>query len=397
MKKIALLFIILLLFQSNKGQAQTKYQKDFTQFWNDIHQYYAYLEEQQIDWNTVKLLYEPQLEQVHSDAEFITFLESVINELYNGHSSLNTNLSTSNRIVPSGQDIFVEKINNQYIISDIRQGYAAEHAGLKIGMQVVAFNGEDITEQLIPFLPKFTAEPSPKMLEYAIAMLFAGKRDKNRVFKVIDQGAVREIEVDNRRMATSNSLLSSAIWNKNTAYIKINNSLGENELIAAFDLALDSVLRYKNLILDLTETANGGNTTVARGIMGRFIAKQSPYQVHEMSERAYGTVRHWVEYVSPRGKQYTGKLYILVGHWTGSMGEGICIGFDGLKRGKTIGTPMAGLLGAIYNFSLPETHISYQFPVERLYHINGTARAEFRPLIKTKNILETYKIAASIR
>jgi carboxyl-terminal processing protease len=58
-------------------------------------------------------------------------------------------------------------------------------------------------------------------------------------------------------------------------------------------------LTYKNLIIDLTETPSGGNTTVARAIMGRFTDKQLPYQTHEFDEKAYDTKRHWTEYVSP--------------------------------------------------------------------------------------------------
>jgi carboxyl-terminal processing protease len=75
----------------------------------------------------------------------------------------------------------------------------------------------------------------------------------------------------------------------------------------------------------------------------------------------YDTKRHWVEYVSPRKKTYKGNVYILVGHWTGSMGEGIAIGFDALDRATVIGTPMAGLLGAISNFRLTETKIGFNF------------------------------------
>ncbi len=160
--------------------------------------------------------------------------------------------------------------------------------------------------------------------------------------------------------------------------------MGNNNLISIFDKALDSLLNYKNLVIDLTETPSGGNTTVARAIMGRFTDKILPYQVHEFDEVKYQTKRHWVEYVVPRGKTYKGKLYILVGHWTGSMGEGMAIGFDGMKRAKIMGTKMAGLIGAISGFQMTETKIGYQFPTERLYHVNGTPREDFVPGIRTK-------------
>jgi carboxyl-terminal processing protease len=70
--------------------------------------------------------------------------------------------------------------------------------------------------------------------------------------------------------------------------------------------------------------------------------------------------------VYPRKKTFQGKLIVLVGHWTGSMGEGMAIGFDSFKKPLVVGTKMAGLLGAIEGFNLKETNINFQIPTERL-------------------------------
>lgn len=370
---------------------QTKYQKDFNAFWNDINENYAYLDEQKINWKKVKAIYEPRVAKITTNDEFIRFLETVLNELYNGHSSLNTNLNSSNRLVPSGQDIYVEKTGDKFFITDIRKGFGAERSGLKIGMEINSYNGKPIKEQLTKFLPSFTQEHNAKMYQYAIDMLFAGTHNIKREISIVENGTTKTFFPDNYKTAQPDSLLESRVLNKKTAYIKINNSLGNNQLIAAFDSILDTYIHYKNLVIDLTETPGGGNTTVARAIMGRFINKTLPYQKHELDEKQYETKRVWTEYVVPRKTQFKGKVYILVGHWTGSMGEGIAIGFDGIKRGKIIGTTMAGLIGAISNFQMPETRIGFQFPTERLYHINNTPRELFVPAILTKNIEETYQ------
>lgn len=380
--------IFLILFLTcNSMLAQTKYQKDFVEFWTDVNNHYAYLQQQKIDWNKVREIYEPQAVIISDDDEFIQFLESVLNELHNGHSSLNTNLETSNRIIPSGSDMRVEKSGNKFYIKDLRKGFGSELSGLKIGMEIKLFNGNSIEEQLKKFLPKFTDNHNPRMYQYALDMLFAGTHDTKREITVIENGKKKTyfpVTYGNR-----DELLFSEILNKNTACIKINNSLGNNNLIAEFDKTLDSLLQYKNLVIDLTETPGGGNTTVARAIMGRFITQLLPYQIHEFDEKKYQTRRHWVEYVTPRKEIYKGNVYILVGRWTGSMGEGMAIGFNGMKRAKIIGTEMAGLIGAISNFQLTETEIGFQFPTERLYHVNGTAREKFLPEILTQNIEET--------
>jgi len=386
--------ILLFFFTQNTILAQTKYQKDFKEFWSDINEHYAYLDKQNINWNKVKEIYSPQAEKVMNDYDFVQLLERILNELYNGHSSLSTNLNTSNRLCPSGSDMRVEKIGKSYFINDLRKGFGADLTGLKIGMQVTLFNGKPIDEQLKKFLPTFTDQHTPKMYQYALDMLFAGTHDKQREITVNENGAIRTF--DPVSYGNRNELLYCKIIKSNTAYIKINNSLGNNNLISEFDKTLDSLLSYKNLILDLTETPSGGNSTVARAIMGRFTPQLMPYQVHEFDEKDYDTKRHWVEYVGPRKQIFKGNVYVLVGYWTGSMGEGIAIGFDALNRATTIGTSMAGLLGAISNFALTETKIGFQFPTERLYHVNGTAREDFTPRILTKNSEETLAKAKEV-
>jgi len=125
--------------------------------------------------------------------------------------------------------------------------------------------------------------------------------------------------------------------------------------------------------------------------MSRFIDKDMPYQKHEASETMYHIKRSWIEYVSPRKTCYRKDVFILVGHWTGSMGEGIAIGFDGIGKVKIIGTKMAGLLGAIEGFKLSQTNIGFQIPTEKLYHINGTPREKYQPTYLEDNIYDTWK------
>lgn len=387
MKKI-LLFVLLIPVISF---GQTIYQKDFNEFWNNINDNYAYLKQQNIDWAKVKQIYQPQADKIADTTQFIQLLEKVLNELYNGHSSLNRNLNSSNRIIPSGADLLVEKINGKYIITDVRKNFGAELCGLKTGMEITAFNDKKIEGQLQKFLPNYASVYNREMIQYAINMLLAGTHDKQRKITVVNGQGTQNFYPDKLKPKDPGSILTSSLLNESTGYIKINNSLWNYDLISAFDKALDSLINTKTLIIDITETPGGGNTTVARSIMGRFITATLPYQQHEVDENNFTTRRYWVEYVIPRKANYEGKVYILVSHWTGSMGEGIAIGFDALKRAIVIGTKMAGLLGAIDGFELTETKIHYQFPTERVYHINGTPREKYIPGIVTQNIEETYK------
>ncbi len=392
-----LLFSILSLFIGLFGFGQSKYEKDFNQFCELVQQHYAYLGQQKINLDKIKEIYATPVKSVSNNREFIKFLEEVVNEFHNGHISLNTNLPGSGRMVPSGQDLYIERINSRFYITDIRKGYGAELAGLKTGDEIIAFNGKPVEEQAKQFLPKYTNTYNNEMWLYALNKLLAGTHDMKRKITVVRKGQQTDHYPDSLKIISTKAVADHKILNPNTAYIKINNSLGDYELIPEFDKLVDQYLHYKNLVIDLTETPGGGNSTVARGMMGRFISKNSAYQKHEIDESRFDTKRMWIEHVSPRKKQFKGNVYILVGRWTGSMGEGIAIGFDGMRSAKIIGTKMAGLIGAIEGFKLAETGIGFQIPTERLYHINGTPRENYVPGVHTKDMNETYKKLGEIK
>ena len=395
-KKLTLITLFAIC-SANGVTAQNKYEPIFMEFWTDYKNNYAYFEKQGVDWDKVKEIYQPLVKDITTNEDFIRFLERVTHELHNGHVSLNTNLYTSNRIIPSGEDIFAEKTGNRFFITDVRKGSKAEVSGLKPGMEVVKFNGKTIAEQLPQFLPKYANVYDDSMYAYALNMLLAGTYDKQREITVLENGVEKTYFPD---QYTINNIMHHnveyQILDGNIGYIKINNSLGDNVVIKEFDDILDKLMNTKSMILDLTETPGGGNTTVARGIMGRFTDKVLPYQKHRIDEKEFGTIRTWVEYVSPRKNIYKKKLTVMVGHWTGSMGEGMAIGFDAMKRAKIVGTKMAGLLGAIYSFKANNTNIGYSIPAESMYHVNGTPREDFIPKYLTKNEEETYTKALKL-
>lgn len=397
MKRIYFIALTLLLaLYPQNSNSQNIYKEDFLEFWGNCNVNYAYFDEQGIDWNKVKEIYLPATDTIKSKYEFTCFLEQVINEFHNGHISLNQNYTTSNRILPSGSDVFAEKKGNSYYITDVRSGSKAQICGLKPGMEIIIFNGQPVDVQIQKFLPKSIKEYTPAMYEYALNMLLAGTYDVKREFTIKDKGLVKKYAPDDLTVSTIAKLLDYKILDGGIGYIKFNNSLGNYDLIQMFDRALDSLINTKGLILDLTETPGGGNTTIARGIMGRFTTKESAYQKHVIDEKQYGTVRSWIEYVVPRKQIYKGDLVVMVGHWTGSMGEGIAIGFDAMKRAKIVGTKMAGLLGAIYGFSMKNNNINYQIPCEKMYHVNGTPREKFVPKYLSQNNEETYMKALKL-
>ncbi|WP_066405817.1 S41 family peptidase [Flavisolibacter tropicus] len=385
------LFPILLATSSflHAQKLNTKeYKEDFTYFWNTLREDYAYFDKKQTNWNAVKTHYEKGLDTIKSNRDFTFLLEAVFRELYDDHASLNTNTPYSRRLVPSGTDVWAAYVKGKPLILEVRHRFGAEKAGITAGMEVVAINDVAVEQAIAPFLPKTMKNEDPEALNYALRVALAGNHIQPRKLSLKQKDKVTDYFPDTPQMLLENiqypSLVNSAI-NNDIGYIKINNSLYNNELIAAFDSIMANMANTKALILDLRETPSGGNTTVARAILGWFVNKDQFYQKHEIpaEERAYGVKRSWIEIVSPRKGKYYGKPLVVLGsHWTGSAGEGITIAFDGLKRATVIGTRLAGLNGAIYSYSMPNTKIGFSFPVEKLYHVDGTPRELYKPTIE---------------
>ncbi len=253
-------------------------------------------------------------------------------------------------------------------------------------MEIVSINGSPVEQAVSSRIGKCITLFDTEVKNYALKELLAGTYLKQRVFVVKQDGKTITLKPDeiNGNLLDNHkytSLLDFKTIDGSIGYIKFNNSLGETDVIQLFDSALYQLKDTKALIIDLRETPGGGSSVVARGIMSRFIASEMPYQKHVLpnEEKEFQIKRSWLELVSPRGPFTYGKqVIVLVNHWTGSMGEGIAIGFDAL--GKTVaGTKMAGLNGAINRFETSGTKIPFSFPTEQLYHVNGTPRENFTP------------------
>ena len=389
-----LAFILLFLLSSHlislgqDTQITTKqFKEDFNYFITNINDEYCYFEKKQINWQVVKEIYTRAVDTITTRDEFVTILEKVFNEIYDHHAVLNTNTNKSQRLVPSGTDIWAEYINGKPIVTELRRGFGAEAAGMVAGMEVVSVNNIPVESAIAAFLPKALKPVTNEAKSFALRMLLAGNHIKPRKCTLKYQVKEKEYFPDENGLALEHIKYAAKIESKligNTGYIKINDCLYDNELIAAFDSTMETFKNTQSLILDFRETPSGGNTSVAKAIIGWFINEEHFYQKHEYyaEEKSSGIKRSWVEIVSPRKDKYYSKpLAILCNHWTGSIAEGIVIGFDALIRPgtKIIGTEMARLNGAVYTFEMPNTKIRFTFPNERLYHINGLPREQYSP------------------
>ncbi len=360
------------------------YLADFDFFWTSVRDHYAYFDRKQTDWNLVRTTYRPQADTVRSRRAFVRLLERALAELYDNHASLGTNRPDSRRLVPSGSDVAAEWVQGQARVLDVRRGYGAARVGVRPGMRITAINGLPVAQAIQPFLPRCLRQADPNARTFALNQALAGDHVTPRRWTLTTAQGTMTVFPDERGSQLEHShypsRLTVARYGR-MGYLKINNSLGDERLIAAFDSALNTLRDTQGLVLDLRETPSGGNTSVARAIMGRFITREQPYQKHELpgEERETGIRRSWLELVSPRLPTYPAPLVVLAGRWTSSMGEGLTVGFDALRRATVVGTPLARLAGAVNDYTLPHSGISFNIPFERLYLVNGQPREQYVP------------------
>lgn len=358
---------------------------DFAAFCDFVAESYAYFDLQQIDWGRSCRHYAAQAPVATQRPAYVSLLERALGELHDAHAHLGTHTPASFRLVPSQTDLVAHWQGDKALITAVRSGSAAASAGLRPGMQVTTVQGDDILGVVSAIQPKFHEPNDRAARDWALQLALAGRHQhsQTRLTVRMGQGPEREIAFSPGRAAPS-ALLSSRVIGT-LAYVRVHNALGEHALVAAFDKALVDLQHTHALVIDLRDTPSGGNSSVARGILGRLVDRMLPYQRHELvSEfRATGVRRVWDEYVLPRGQPFLKPVVVLVGPWTGSMGEGLAIGLNATRGAAVLGQPMAKLLGANAETVLPHSLIAVRLPAEKLFHVDGTPREAVLPCAVT--------------
>lgn len=318
---------------------------------------------------------------VHDRDSLLHYAENRITSLADHHAITGGSFKDSWAIVPTYADLWIEGRGDGYVVAAVKPDTPASAAGIGVGEQLTAINGVPTAQAVAGFWEALGLEVTPERADYAARVLAAGRRDRSRVLTFTDAGATRTLTLPSLYTIKHDQPPVSVIEGarKVATRIRINNSLGNQSTIAAFDSAMAKTAPKAMVIIDLSDTPSGGNTSVARAMMSWFVRAPANYQIHSLpaEERDTGIVRQWIEQVLPRaGKFHSGKVIVQVGRWTGSMGEGIAIGFRAIGA-EVCGGRMAQLKGAVYDFSLPASGMVVKLPAERLTATDGLPREDF--------------------
>jgi hypothetical protein len=345
-------------------------------------QHYAYPERLPAELPPQGPLWEKRAAATANSRDLTRFAEDMLLLLADHHAIVGRARPDSWALVPAFADLWIELAGARLVVTDVRAGSPAAHAGASEGWELIAVDSVPAATAARRFWADLGIEdPNAEQTAFAARVLAAGRRDRPRrlTFHTGTQAATFTLptlyaDAPGREPVGVSRSGESLV-------IRLNDSLGDPATIASFDAAMARVRPGQPVILDLTDTPSGGNSVVARAIMGWFTQTPRAYQVHRAiaEERATGIPRQWVEQVLPRpGRYHAGPLSVRVGRWTGSMGEGMAIGLAAWGV-AVVGRPMAGLRGAIQDIPAGPQGFFVKLPTERLMAVDGTPREAFMP------------------
>jgi carboxyl-terminal processing protease len=322
-------------------------------------------------------------EAVHDHDSLLHYAEDRIASLADHHAITGESFKDSWAIVPTFADVWIERRGDDYVIDSVKAESPAAKAGVAAGDRLIAVGGVPVGKAVSAFWNALGLEVTAERAGYAARVLAAGRRDRSRDLTIVHDGADRRLSLPSLYASQSDRPPVSVFKDDaGGTVIRLNNSLGEQQAIADFDAAMTSLPVNAPVVIDVSDTPSGGNSSVARAMISWFIDRPREYQVHQLpaEQRETGIERQWIEQVLPRaGKHHATLPIVRVGRWTGSMGEGIAIGFAAIGA-RIVGTPMAQLKGAVYDLNLPASNLVVKIPVERLYTVDGRPRETFVPV-----------------
>lgn len=319
---------------------------------------------------------------VSDSASLLRYVQHALITLSDHHAITGRSFADDWAIVPTYADLWIEMTGDDFVVNAVREGSPARLSNVQVGDRLVAVDDVPIDQAIEGFWTGLGLKVEGDRAAFTARVLAAGRRDRPRTLTLAGaSGTERRLILANLYGDAPDRPSVEIHIESETTVIRLNDSLGGDQTVADFDATMAEIPADRAVIIDLTDTPSGGNTVVARAIMGWFATRPTGYQVHNLpsEERQTGIPRQWIEQVLPRaGKHHQGPVTVRVGRWTGSMGEGLAIGFLALGA-RVEGGRMAGLRGAITDLILPNSGLVLKLPTERLLTIDGTPREAFAP------------------
>ncbi|MDP1027078.1 S41 family peptidase [Sphingomonas sp. KR1UV-12] len=299
----------------------------------------------------------------------------MLGELYDAHAHRGDAADGTARL--PYHDLWVEPAAGNALVTSVRDGSAAADAGIVARDTIIGVDGIPAAARAAASMPRCLSHPDPAATAFTLNIAVAGRRGQPRRITLRSaKGGKRAVFLP-LKITPRLPDVESRLLQDGYGYIVIR-SFSDQAVVDAFDAALLRFREAPGLIIDVRQNG-GGDTAVARPIMGRFIAKEKPYA--RMRRRDGDHLSQlWTEIVDPRGPfTYTAPVVVITTRWSASMAEGFPMGMRGIGRASIVGTPMMRLGAGVFPLHLDRTGIQLQYSAEPVYDVHDRARSLLEP------------------
>lgn len=246
-----------------------------------LQQRYAYFERAGVDGPALLTHFEPLALACADEAVLAAVLQALCANFADPHLGLRPLRADSFSVVPTMSDLAAELDGERLRLADVRHDSAAQRAGLRPGDVVLDIGGLSPQAAVQAVLARPWAEASLPQRVHALNLALAGRLDSPRRLRLagptpagqaLELAPTRE-QADRVRAGPRLTVERQPLL----GLLRIQNALGEQALVAEFREALSGLLELPALFIDLRNTPSGGNTTVARGLLGHFVREPRPY------------------------------------------------------------------------------------------------------------------------
>ncbi|WP_162014338.1 S41 family peptidase [Kordia algicida OT-1] len=310
---------------------------NFGVLWNTFDKHYAFFEQRNIDWDSVKIESQEKLNNIQSNKELYNFFADILNSFNDGHIRLDVpdSLRVKNNISKKSDNIKSKK----EVINDILSTYLNSFKGYNNGViQWGILKNENIGYIVVTDMNNFSN--------------YIPNQDLS----------VKQFDKEYEKVLETKSGIT-----------QLDDELNGVNFI--MNRVLSDLVETKSIIIDLRFNG-GGYEIVALKLLSYFIKEQK----HILSIKAkkgnnYTDVQEHI--LNPAKNVYQGKVTVLTSHNTASAAEIFALGTMAYPEIKRFGSSTNGIFSEILWKSLPngwEFSLSnevYSDPKGNIYEISG--------------------------
>jgi carboxyl-terminal processing protease len=333
--------------------------KTFDTVWSTVNSEYYDPTFGGVDWAAVKKKYEPQVDNVKTDAEFRDLLSRMLKEIRISHLSI-LNLENLDKLVARSEvtrGLALRDLDNQVVVTRVIEESSAAASGLHPGFIITAIDAARITN----------ARDAEKTL--------ATDTVTHRLTVADEANTIREIEVGHKlppkdRLASTPllggaryALIEHRILDGRIGYIHFTNFI--EPLTKRLRPIVDSMKNTAGIIIDLRGNS-GGETTVGLVMAGMFVDKETLISTTQTRKGAGARYS-----AKPQKNPYLGKVVILIDEGSASESEELTAGLQAAGRVFVVGRTSRGEdMDATFK-GLPMKSIALLYPVGLPRTLNG--------------------------